>query len=238
MPSYYEVLGVTRTASYDEVRRAYLERARAVHPDRVVEGSTSDAELRARSMQEVNEAWRVLRDPARRSAYDRAPAGARRTPGGPSRPPPRRTSPPPPPGHLRDGEYGEDGLDVDDLDVPYTSALAEPGDLGVSMARALPWLAVAAILVIIFVFTAFAGSSDQASGPRDLVGKCVSSGRASVITPVPCQDPNEGEVVLVVDRASLCPDGSSSWSVPGDLWLCLQPFDAIPTRVPTTTSGP
>jgi hypothetical protein len=222
--THYDVLGVAPTASYDEVRHAYLERARAVHPDRVVEGTASEAERRARTMQEVNEAWRVLRDPANRSAYDRALAGG-------GRPAAMQSGPSPwPPRH--------DPLDdEDDLDVPYRSALAQPGDLGVSMARALPWLALVAILVIIFVFTAFAtGSGRNASGPHALVGRCITSGLGSAIDPVPCQGPNEGQVVLVVDRASLCPDGSTSRSVPGNVWLCLKPFIPMPTGPRTTAS--
>lgn len=114
--------------------------------------------------------------------------------------------------------------------------MAEPGDLGVSLARALPWLVVTVILVVIFVFTAFAGGSkEKLSGPRELVGKCISSERSSLIVPVPCQGPNEGQVMLVVDRSSLCPDASSSRSVPGDLWLCLEPS---PTATPADSPSP
>src|SRR5207248_1939049 len=47
-----------------EVRRAYLDRARQLHPD-----TARDAD--ERQMQAVNEAWFVLRDPARRARYDR-----------------------------------------------------------------------------------------------------------------------------------------------------------------------
>ena len=228
MPNHYDVLGVSPQASYDEVRHAYLERARAVHPDRVAEGPASESGVRGRSMQEVNEAWRVLRDPSSRAAYDRALAGGRRVP----RMPPTQRPAPRPPRARRDED--------EDLDTPYPQTPADPGDIGVSMARALPWVAVTVILVIIFVFTAFAGGShDPSSGPHDLVGKCISSGRASVIVPVPCQGPNEGQVKLVVDRASLCPDASSSRSVPGDLWLCLEPFNPIPkASTATTTSAP
>jgi hypothetical protein len=201
VPSHYEILGVARTASHDEVRQAYLVRARAVHPDRALDASSAEASARARAMQDVNEAWRVLRDTTSRMVYNRALAVPRHEPEEPTTP----------------------RVEPSDLDVPYTSAVAEPGDLGVAVVRALPWLAIAAILVSIFVFTAFAGRSGEPPGPRSLVGKCISSGAASAVVPVPCGEPNEGRVELVVDRASFCPTGSTSRPVPGDLWLCLRP---------------
>lgn len=61
---YYKVLGVERTASDDEVRKAYRKLARKYHPDVSKE---ADAEAR---MRDVNEANGVLRDKDKRAAYD------------------------------------------------------------------------------------------------------------------------------------------------------------------------
>ena len=61
--NHYERLGVPRTANAVEIREAYRSAARAAHPDR---HGTASADRMAR----VNEAWRVLGDPARRRAYD------------------------------------------------------------------------------------------------------------------------------------------------------------------------
>ena len=61
---YYEVLGVTREASDEEIKRAFRRLAQRHHPD--VDGSDG-AELR---FKEVNEAYRVLSDRQRRTAYD------------------------------------------------------------------------------------------------------------------------------------------------------------------------
>lgn len=69
-PSYYEVLGVAPSAGTGEIRRAYLERARRVHPDLLERADAAALGESERAMQLLNEAWRVLRDPVRRAAYD------------------------------------------------------------------------------------------------------------------------------------------------------------------------
>lgn len=79
---YYELLGVARTASSEELKRAYRQQMTRYHPDRYAAAGQAErtyAELRA---QRINEAYRVLSDFASRSAYNRGqPAGAsRRTP--------------------------------------------------------------------------------------------------------------------------------------------------------------
>jgi len=63
---YYEVLGVSRTASADELKKAYRKLARQYHPD-VNRGDSSAEE----HFKEVNEAYEVLSDADRRAAYDR-----------------------------------------------------------------------------------------------------------------------------------------------------------------------
>jgi molecular chaperone DnaJ len=63
---YYEILGVARDASEDEIKRAYRRLARKHHPD--VSHDKSDAELR---FKEINEAYEVLSDPSKRAQYDR-----------------------------------------------------------------------------------------------------------------------------------------------------------------------
>jgi molecular chaperone DnaJ len=62
---YYEVLGLERNASSDEIKRAYRSLARKCHPDVSKE---PDAEIR---FKEVNEAYQILSDPQKRVAYDR-----------------------------------------------------------------------------------------------------------------------------------------------------------------------
>ncbi len=64
---YYAVLGVSPTASADEIRRAYRQRAREVHPDR----HPDRREWATRQFQLVTEAYGVLRQAGLRREYDR-----------------------------------------------------------------------------------------------------------------------------------------------------------------------
>jgi curved DNA-binding protein len=61
---YYKILGVDRAASKDDIKRAYRRLARKYHPDVSKE---ADAEAR---FKEMKEAYQVLKDPEKRSAYD------------------------------------------------------------------------------------------------------------------------------------------------------------------------
>src|SRR5207248_2683786 len=63
---YYEVLGLKRDASAEDLNRAYRELAKRFHPDR--NSHDEDAALKFR---EVAEAYEVLRDPEKRQRYDR-----------------------------------------------------------------------------------------------------------------------------------------------------------------------
>lgn len=61
---YYNIMGVKRDASQDEIKRTYRKLARKYHPDVSKE---TDAEAR---FKEVGEAYEVLKDPEKRAAYD------------------------------------------------------------------------------------------------------------------------------------------------------------------------
>ena len=72
---YYEVLGVRRSASAQEIELAFKGRRTQYHPDKYSAGDAETLQWATQHMQTVNEAYTVLSDPSRRSAYDRRRAG-------------------------------------------------------------------------------------------------------------------------------------------------------------------
>lgn len=78
MADFYNILGVQRTASDDEIKKAYRKLAMTNHPDR--NNGSSEAEEK---FKQITEAYDVLRDPNKRAAYDRyGEAGLRGAAGG------------------------------------------------------------------------------------------------------------------------------------------------------------
>lgn len=63
---YYDVLGVQKGASDDEIKKGYRKMAKKWHPDRNKDNAT-EAEAK---MKEVNEAYDILKDPQKKAAYD------------------------------------------------------------------------------------------------------------------------------------------------------------------------
>ncbi|MAS87435.1 MAG: molecular chaperone DnaJ [Micavibrio sp.] len=68
---YYDVLGVSKNATADELKKAYRKKAMEFHPDRNKDDKTAEAKFK-----EANEAYDVLKDEQKKAAYDRYGHGA------------------------------------------------------------------------------------------------------------------------------------------------------------------
>jgi hypothetical protein len=171
-------------ATHDEIRTAYRRQARRYHPD-------SGTNPSAANMAAVNEAWKVLGDPARRANYDASLAAVARSAAVPtmrSAPPMVDEPPEPPPGR------------------------AERWALG------LPWVLILGVLSLIIVVTAYA-THDRSSSPSSTsrpparstvdgvitVSSCVVLDARARAVEVTCGGPHLGVVQAVVDAALPCP---------------------------------
>ena len=63
---YYEVLGASKGASAEELKKAYRTKAKELHPDRNTDNPNAEAQFK-----EINEAYDVLKDADKKAAYDR-----------------------------------------------------------------------------------------------------------------------------------------------------------------------
>lgn len=186
---HYQRLGVAPSASTEEIRVAYRALATKFHPDRAMSGSPAELDLAERRMREINESWAVLHDAASRRRYDDARLRERQAAsrGGPTgRPTPMAERPRP----VRD-----DLVDV-----------APPG----RTFRSLPWILLVAVLVAIFVITAYAAKDDPVTEPppKATQGSCIDVYPGPSTTIVGCDGPHELVVVQRVASGEPCPAGT------------------------------
>ncbi len=141
---HYEELGVTHTATHDEIKRAYHRAARRHHPDAHSLASAAIQDSARRTMVEINAAWAVLGDPDRRREYDAELAPP------PPRPPTAAPGPSgavvPPPGY-------PDWFDPDD-EVPaaHLEEDVHPGPPGRGELLVFVPVGLAALAVTTFAF--------------------------------------------------------------------------------------
>lgn len=201
--SHYRTLGVAEGADPEEVRRAYLELARQLHPDRWVDASPEERDDAGRRMQEINEAWRVLGNPGRRLAYDVERRAAVRQ---------RRHAPPAPVGDRLAFQTGD--LFVED--VPDV-------DLFTRILRALPWIAVVGGLLAIFVVTAYLSADDGTAPTGDDQAGCIRKDGPHAVE-VDCGADGAQRVIVELRSVTQCPEGSDPYQ-PADssTALCLAP---------------
>ena len=193
-PTHYDTLGVAPGASPAQLRRAYLERARLLHPDRYVDASTGDRAAAQRRMQEVNEAWRVLGNPLRRRRYDH-----------------ELTSAPAP----RAGAYRPTA------EPEYHLVEDEPVDGPVQLIRGLPWVLILIVLGAIFVFTAYATAPEKRDPTAD--GECIVVRSGPVVLDGECDVAGARHVDSRVVGSDPCPPGTERLQPVDSAWAwCLE----------------
>lgn len=69
-PEYYNVLGIQKGATADEIKTAYTKAAMRNHPDRFINKSDAEKEAARLKFQDIEEAYSVLRDDSKRATYD------------------------------------------------------------------------------------------------------------------------------------------------------------------------
>ena len=79
---YYEVLGVAKTASAEEIKSAYRKLALKWHPDRWVSGTDAEKKTAEDNFKEAAEAYSILSDPDKRAKYDQYGFAAEQMGGG------------------------------------------------------------------------------------------------------------------------------------------------------------
>lgn len=67
---YYKILGISRSATDDEIKKAYKKKALVHHPDRHANSSESDKKDNEKKFKDLGEAYAVLSDKTKRMRYD------------------------------------------------------------------------------------------------------------------------------------------------------------------------
>src|SRR5581483_5529379 len=153
---YYEVLGVERNATSDEVRRAYRKLALQFHPDRNPEAGAAER------FKEVTEAYEVLSDPERRAQYDRFGHLGDGGLGG-------------------FGGFGVNGFGIEDIFESFFGASTGRGRQRVQRGADLR-----VDLQISFEEAVFGGDKDITVSKLETCARCGGNGVEPGSTPIPC----------------------------------------------------
>ena len=211
MPSHYEILGVTSDASPEVIRKAYIRRARALHPDRQMGRTPSQARAAEEAMRQVNAAWTVLSDASKKAEYDRRsrPAAPRVRPEAPT---PRTTV-------TRRPETPVE---------PVRSAEPRVEEAPVSIWSSIPVLLIIGVLLAVLVITAFADREPADNRPvvdqpatRFVEGDCFELVGSTPRARSCDSGASDGLIVDVVPARGNCPQQTTALADPtSELFLC------------------
>jgi len=164
---YYAILGVSRTASQDEIRKAYLKLAHQYHPDKTGGDKASEDKLKR-----INEAYDTLKNAEKRKQYDDSLKAAEFNP-------------------FHGGGGFEGGFDYETADLggdsPFEDLLGSLfGRHGPRGRRAQPGRDVETTITLTLNEVATGVTRTIRIGRHDTCGVCGGSGAAPGATPQPC----------------------------------------------------
>lgn len=201
--THYETLGVRGDASTDEIRDAWLAGARRNHPDGQ-RGADAPSQRQAHeAMAQLNEAWRVLGSPQLRAAYDAQLAASGRARAD------REAAASSGAQHFAHDPLADDHADAHE---PRGLGGFVVASRGASVAlRVLPWMALAAIGLAIFIFSAFATNQTDRPSPQPGPagpGACVRFTSQHDLAVVPCDRTNDGMIdeIIGLSPGAQCDD--------------------------------
>lgn len=215
MGTHYDTLGVAKDASSAEIRKAYLRRARALHPDRQLDRPEAHRAQAAQAMRQVNSAWDVLSNSEKKATYDRQmkpsePVSQKRPTA--DRPIPRTTP-----------RKAPTKPSTASAQTVTRSIDEQPGDGTVSVWASIPVLLVVGLLLGVVVVTAFSGGEPAPNQPVVSVvptafaaGDCFELVSAADPRHRACTNPSaQGEVISIMPAAGNCPTNAESVRNPG-----------------------
>lgn len=180
---YYEVLGVAKTASADEIKKAYRKLAKQNHPDL----NPNDKEAEAR-FKEINEAYEVLSNPEKRQKYDQfGHAGVDPNFGA---------------GGFGGGGFGFDDIDLGDIFGSFFGG-GFGGGSGRARSAAQRGESLRASLTLSFEEAAFGCEKEISIGRTEACPSCHGTGAESGTTPETCSNCHGTGTVKTTHRTPL-----------------------------------
>lgn len=214
--THYDTIGISPNADREHIRRAYLKKARTLHPDQLGDRPQAEQRKAERRMQELNAAWSVLSDPKRRASYDKDLAGSSPRATGPVQDPVRSGFRP-----FDDSRFEapvrEPGPDV------ASDAEMELGNFATIMriASIVGLIIVLGIVVLIAIVVLSGGPSDPLDSnpgvnnqpskvqPTGVPQQCVNL--QPVVEPVSCEGPHDALVWKIAPKGTTCPSDLEGW---------------------------